>query len=90
VYGDYTGKDADNPFVCDSTTTPAATTCATLGIPPTTKVGADRWGLPATTVRQARRYVDAYLWIGRPWLYRQSQPFVTKRALNLVRSTPWR
>jgi len=89
-YGDYTGKDADNPFVCDSTTTPAATTCATIGIPPTTKVGADRWGLPATTVRQARRYVDAYLWIGRPWLYRQNQPFVTKRALKLVRSTPWR
>jgi endoglucanase len=89
-YGAYTGKDADNPVVCGSTTAPAATTCATLGIPPTTKVGAKRWGLSAATDRRARRYVDAYLWIGRPWLYRQSQPFVTKRALRLVRSTPWR
>jgi hypothetical protein len=89
-YGDYTGKDPDNPFVCDSTTTPAATTCVTIGIPPTANVAATKWGLPAATDRLARQYVDAYLWIGRPWLYRQSQPFVTSRALQLVRSTPWR
>ena len=37
-----------------------------------------------------RRYVDAYLWVGRPWLYRSSQPFVMRRALDLVHSTPWR
>ncbi len=89
-YGTYTGKDPDNPFVCDSTTTPASTTCVTIGIPPTTNVAATKWGLPAATDKLARRYVDAYLWIGRPWLYRQSQPFVTSRALQLVRSTPWR
>jgi endoglucanase len=89
-YGRYTGKDPDNPFVCDSTTTPASTTCVTLGIPPTTRVAADRWGLPTAARRLARRYVDAYLWIGRPWLYRPNQPFVTRRALQLVRSTPWR
>ncbi|MGC4109929.1 MAG: glycoside hydrolase family 6 protein [Nocardioides sp.] len=90
VYGDYTGKDPDNPKICGSTTTPATTTCATLGIPPTAKVGAARWGLGKRTARLARQYVDAYLWVGRPWLYRQNQPFVTKRALGLVRSTPFR
>jgi hypothetical protein len=62
----------------------------TLGIPPTTHVGAAPWGLSATTNRLARQYVDAYLWIGRPWLYRQAEPFVTSRALQLVRSTPYR
>jgi endoglucanase len=89
-FGAYTGSDPDNAHVCQSSTEPATTTCVTLGIPPTTHVAADRWGLPAATDRLARRYVDAYLWIGRPWLYRQSQPFVTSRALQLVRSTPWR
>lgn len=90
VYGDYTGKDPDNPKVCASKKVAAATTCVTIGIPPTTKVGARRWGLGSRTSRLARTYVDAYLWVGRPWLYRQNQPFVTQRALRLVRSTPWR
>jgi hypothetical protein len=89
-YGAYTGKDPDNPNVCGSKTAPASTTCVTLGIPPTTHVAADRWRLPAATDRLARKYVDAYLWVGRPWLYRQNQPFVMKRALQLVRTTPWR
>ena len=89
-FGTYTGQDPDNADVCQSSTAPAATTCVTLGIPPTTHVGAAQWNLPAATDRLARRYVDAYLWVGRPWLYRQNQPFVTSRALQLVRSTPWR
>jgi hypothetical protein len=89
-FGTYTGQDPDNAFVCQSPTAPAATTCVTLGIPPTARVAADRWNLPAATDRLARQYVDAYLWVGRPWLYRQNQPFVTSRALQLVRSTPWR
>lgn len=89
-FGTYTGQDPDNADVCQSPTAPAATTCVTLGIPPTTHVGADQWNLPAATARLARQYVDAYLWVGRPWLYRQNQPFVTSRALQLVRSTPWR
>jgi endoglucanase len=90
LFGTYTGQDPDNADVCQSRTTPATTTCVTLGIPPTTHVAADRWNLPATTERLARHYVDAYLWVGRPWLYRQNQPFVLSRALQLVRSTPWR
>jgi hypothetical protein len=89
-YGWYTGRDANNPTVCPSTTTPAATTCVTIGIPPTADVANPRWKLPATSARLAQTYVDAYLWIGRPWLYRQATPFVLRRALDLVRSTPWR
>ena len=89
-YGLYTGKDPDNPTVCPSRTTPAGRTCITLGIPPTADVASPRWKLPAASARLAQQYVDAYLWVGRPWLYRSSQPFVLRRALDLVHSTPWR
>lgn len=89
-YGTYTGTQKDNPKVCQSTTPAASTTCVTIGIPPTADVANPRWKLPAPSARQALAYVDAYLWIGRPWLYRQATPFVRQRALDLVRSTPWR
>jgi hypothetical protein len=90
-FGQYTGSDPTNPVVCDSKDAPASETCETLGIPPTADVAADRWNLPATTAELAARYVDAYLWFGRPWLHHEgSQPFVTKRAIKLVRSTPYR
>jgi endoglucanase len=91
AYGRYTGSDASNPVVCPSKTTPASVTCETLGIPPTAAVGAARWGLSPTTAAHARRHVDAYLWFGRPWLHHVgSQPFSTARAVQLVKSTPWR
>jgi endoglucanase len=89
-YGNYTGAQKDNPVVCPTTTPAASTTCVTIGIPPTADVADPRWNLPAASARQAQAYVDAYLWIGRPWLYRQATPFVRSRALDLVRSTPWR
>ena len=37
----------------------------------------------------AAQYVDAYLWFGRPWLYKQAAPFVLDRALTLARTTPY-
>jgi len=90
-FGQYTGADPTNPVVCDSTTTPASTTCETLGVPPTADVAAARWKLPSATAALAARYVDAYLWFGRPWLHHVgSQPFVTKRAIKLVKTTPFR
>jgi hypothetical protein len=90
-YGTYSGPDAVNPVVCPSTSTAASVTCETLGIPPTADVGNPTWGLSDTTSALARKYVDAYLWFGRPWLHHVgSQPFVKDRALQLVRSTPWR
>ncbi len=63
--------------------------CVTLGIPPTTKVAAKRWGLPEKARRQARQHVDAYLWAGRPWLTMQTQPFNMARALDMSRTTPY-
>jgi endoglucanase len=90
-FGQYTGTDPTNPVVCGSQVTPARVTCETLGVPPTADVAADRWHLPATTAALADKYVDAYLWFGRPWLHHEgSQPFVTKRAIRLVRTTPYR
>jgi endoglucanase len=90
-FGQYTGADPTNPVVCRSTTTPASKTCETLGIPPTTDVAAARWNLPTGTATLAAKYVDAYLWFGRPWLHHVgSQPFVTHRAIRLVKTTPYR
>ncbi len=87
VFGEYDGPDPDNARTCRSVDDPLR--CVSLGIPPTTRVGAARWGLPRKVDRLARTYVDAYLWFGRPWLYRQSSPFVVDRALALVRSSPF-
>jgi endoglucanase len=90
-FGQYTGDDPTNPVVCDSVATQPSVTCETLGVPPTADVASDRWGLPATTAQLAAKFVDAYLWFGRPWLHHAgSQPFVTKRAIKLVRTTPYR
>ncbi len=86
-FGKYRGKDPDNAVVCKPGR--LSGTCVTLGIPPTTDVANPAWGLSARHRALAAQYVDAYLWIGRPWLYRQADPFRTKRALKLVRSSPW-
>jgi hypothetical protein len=89
TFGSCTGPDPDNAFVCTTRADPLARTCVTLGIPPTTEVADARWGLPAATRDLAAQYVDGYLWFGRPWLYRQADPFVMSRALQLVLTTPY-
>jgi hypothetical protein len=61
----------------------------TLGIPPTTDVSNRRWGLSPTARRLAGSLVDAYLWIGRPWLYMQNDPFDLQRTLALAATTPF-
>ncbi|WP_139977498.1 glycoside hydrolase family 6 protein [Nocardioides litoris] len=86
-FGRYTGPDPDNAFPCTSRDDDR--TCVSLGIPPTTKVADPRWGLPDAVATLARRYVDGYLWFGRPWLYRQNSPFEMDRALQVVRSSPY-
>lgn len=63
--------------------------CVTLGIPPTVDVADPRWGLKPHDRRLAGRYVDAYLWFGRPWLYDQRAPFLLDRALAVARTTPY-
>ena len=86
VFGDAPGNDPDNATVCASRT---SVHCVTLGIPPTTDVANARWGLTEAQRAHARQYVDGYLWFGRPWLYRQADPFLMGRALQLVRTSPF-
>lgn len=69
--------------------TRSQTHCVTLGIPPTTRVAARKWGLPADVRRLARQHVDGYLWAGRPWLHIQTAPFDMERALSMARTTPY-
>lgn len=78
--------DFDNPQVCR---TRRQKRCDTLGIPPTWDVGATQWRLPDAVRPVAQELVDGYLWFGRPWLYRQSSPFLRSRALQVARTTPY-
>jgi endoglucanase len=87
VFGDYRAPDPDNARVCSSQQDPGP--CVALGIPPTYDFADPRWGLPQETVDLAARYADAFLWIGRPWLYDQNEPFVESRALTLARVSRW-
>ena len=70
-------------------TTPTMTRCVTLGIPPTAQPADPRWGLTAQAQQVAAAEVDGFVWFGRPWLYRQADPFVLQRALDMGRTTPW-
>jgi endoglucanase len=49
------------------------TPCTALGIPPTTDVDNPRWGLSKSVAQTAAEYVDAYLWVSRPWLPDQGE-----------------
>jgi endoglucanase len=86
TYQQYHGPNFDNAGVCR---TPASTRCVTLGIPPTWQVTARRWRLSAGDRGLAARYVDGYLWFGRPWLVDQSDPFDLSRSLSLAATTPF-
>ncbi len=79
-------SDFDNAGVCRSR---SSQRCVTLGIPPTTDVANVKWHLPHDVRAIASRLVDAYLWIGRPWLENQADPFDLQRALALARTTPF-
>ena len=68
---------------------PGMRRCVTLGIPPTVDVADPQWGLSAADRALAAKHVDGFVWFGRPWLYKQADPFVKQRALDMGRSTPW-
>jgi endoglucanase len=87
AFGTYEGPDPLDAWVCRSQDDPR--TCVALGIPPTADVTSRRWGLPQDTRHLAAAHTDGFLWFGRPWLRRQNQPFVMKRALLLARSSRW-
>jgi hypothetical protein len=61
---------------------PSQRLCQRLGIPPTTKVAARRWHLSAADHRIAAAQVDAYMWLGRPWMI-NAGPFSLRNALTL-------
>jgi endoglucanase len=83
--GQYPG-DVNHPRVCRNR---FDSLCVTLGIPPTTHVANPRWHLSASDAGIAGRYVDAYVWAGRPWLPGAAGQFDLQRALGLAASTPW-
>lgn len=86
-FGKYTGADPDHAFTCGKS---LKGTCVTLGIPPTTDVANKKWKLNKKTRRLAKKYVDAYAWVGRPWLYRQNSPFMLDRTIKMSKSAPFR
>ncbi|TQK72342.1 glycoside hydrolase family 6 protein [Nocardioides sp. SLBN-35] len=77
----------DNARVCGSTSDRRG--CVTLGIPPTSRVGDERWGLSKETGREAKKYVDGFLWFARPWLFMQANWRGADRAIGMARSTGW-
>jgi endoglucanase len=83
--GQYPG-DVNHPRVCRNRFDHL---CVTLGIPPTTHVSSPRWHLSAADAGLAFRYVDAYVWAGRPWLFGAAGQFDFQRAVGLAASTPF-
>ncbi|MGZ4165110.1 MAG: glycoside hydrolase family 6 protein [Solirubrobacteraceae bacterium] len=61
---------------------PGQQVCQRLGIPPTTDVANSRWHLAAADRGIAAGQVDAYLWLGRPWMV-NAGPFSLQYALTL-------
>jgi hypothetical protein len=61
---------------------PGQQLCQRLGIPPTTDVADRRWHLSACDRRIAAAQVDAYMWLGRPWMV-NAGPFSLRDALTL-------
>jgi endoglucanase len=61
---------------------PGEQLCQRLGIPPTTDVANRRWGLSAVDRGIAAAQVDAYMWLGRPWMV-NAAPFSLRYALTL-------
>jgi hypothetical protein len=61
---------------------PSQRLCQRLGIPPTTNVASGRWGLSGADRRIAASQVDAYMWLGRPWMI-NAGPFSLRDALTL-------
>jgi hypothetical protein len=80
----------DNSRNCSST---ATTLCNALGVPPTWRVGSAAYAqalhLTSGQVTQARRDVDAYVWLTRPWMYNQASPYQQSKAIPAAQYTPF-
>jgi endoglucanase len=63
--------------------------CQTFGIPPTWQVALPEWKLGGHYAALAQKYVDGYVWFGRPWLYAQSTEFDCELVEQMAQSTPF-
>jgi hypothetical protein len=71
-------------------TDPNATMVDALGIKPTWRTGdANLTGLPANLNDLAKTYVDAYLWISKPWWTGQMTPFNLSNALKAAQASTY-
>ena len=84
---DYHGPNFDNAATCS---TPGQQACVHPGHPADVRRRQPGVGtLGDADAANAAAYADGYLWIGRPWLYMQADPFNLKRALAVARTTPY-
>ena len=79
--GDVPGGGAASNYT-PRCTRPGQRVCQRLGIPPTTDVTNVRWRLSPGDRAIARSQVDAYMWLGRPWMI-NAGPFSLPDALAL-------
>lgn len=65
--------------------------CVSLGVPPTTNVTAYQRKLHLTAAQNAKlaAYVDAFIWVGRPWRGGNGKSFSRPRLLQAARTTPF-
>jgi hypothetical protein len=61
---------------------PGQQVCQRLGIPPTVDAASRRWHLSGADRSIAAAQVDAYMWLGRPWMV-NAGPFSLRYALTL-------
>ena len=76
-----------NVPACQSPGNPSL--CQTFGIPPTWQVALPEWKLGGHYDALAEKYVDGYVWFGRPWLYAQSTEFDCELVEQMAQSTPF-
>lgn len=80
----------DNSRNCPST---HARLCNALGVPPTWQVARPAYvralHLTRSQARTARRSVDAYVWLTRPWMYNQASPYQVGKVLPAAQFTPF-
>lgn len=65
--------------------------CMTLGVPPTDNPSRYNRLLRLNAVQRAdvARYVDAYIWFGRPWLGGNGATYPLSRLIQVAKTTPY-
>ncbi|MFI2708477.1 glycoside hydrolase family 6 protein, partial [Nocardioides sp. CER28] len=92
TYGQWAARFGTSGYDNSRNCTAAQTTlCNALGVPPTWQVARSTYvrtlGLTPALTRTARRNVDAYVWLTRPWMYNQASPYQRAKALPAAQFT---